>query len=359
MAKLTKLLTATDEIRKTFTMIPNSISYEYNLSAKAWGLLIKILMLPDDWDFSESGLSKHFKDSRDSIASGLRELEAAGYLYREQRRVNGRLGSSDYTVSDVPRRDFMNAYYERERKKKGREQLSELPELNLPNAFEQSAPWQGAPLLEIPTTGAPSTESAHNNIYTNNTLKNNRFNNSSQCKKGADAPGDFATQNFLDNETGGLGEALAESSLSVSTPPVPAQSETALSETDRVLKQLKKKYKSAFVDYALELSQDKDDSIAYMKSVLRDWKKQNLKSIQEVQRYVSSFEDEKVPDLTISSYVTAKPIRRVEQTPSWLHQEQKHYDANRQLSAEEQQAVDRMKQMQSDLLDQYAANLPF
>lgn len=359
MAKLTKLLTATDEIRKSFTMIPNCISYEHGLSAKAWGLLIKILMLPDDWDFSESGLATHFKDSRDSIGSGLRELEAAGYLYREQRRVNGRLGSSDYTVSDVPRRDFMNAYYERERKKKGKTAPAPLPELDLPNAFEQmtsAQPYQCAPLLEIPTTGAPSTECAHNNIINNTTLKNNKFNNSGRVAHCADR-----TENGCSSKTGALGEAL-ESSAEVLPPVFELQSNhepdfNFINEKD--LKTLKKRYKSAFVNYALELSQDKEKPLIYAKALLNDWKKQKLQTIEEVQRYVSSFEDDKAPDLTIRSFATGKAIRRVEQAPDWLNQEQKAYDANRKLTAEEQQTVERMKQMQSQMLDQITANLPF
>lgn len=363
MAKLTKLLTATDEIRKSFTMIPNCISYEHSLSAKAWGLLIKILMLPDDWDFSEAGLATHFKDSRDSIASGLRELEAAGYLYREQRRINGRLGSSDYTVSDVPRRDFMNAYYERERKKKGKAPLPELPELNLSNAFEQmtsAQPYQCAPLLEIPTTGAPSTECAHNNIINNTTLKNNKFNNSGRVAHDAER-----IENCCSSKTGGVGEAKAESTPDV-LPLVSVCASTHEPDfnfiNEKDLKTLKKRYKSAFVNYALELSQDKEKPLVYAKALLNDWKKQNLQTIQEVQRYVASFEDEKAPALTIKPYVS-KP-RRVEQIPDWLGQEQQAYDANRQFTPEEQQRVARMQQLQSNLLDHQAianaeAKLPF
>ncbi len=365
MAKLTKLLTATDEIRKSFTMIPNCISYEHGLSAKAWGLLIKILMLPDDWDFSESGLATHFKDSRDSIGSGLRELEAAGYLYREQRRVNGRLGSSDYTVSDVPRRDFMNAYYERERKKKGKTASAPLPELDLPNAFEQmtsAQPYQCAPLLEIPTTGAPSTECAHNNIINNTTLKNNKFNNSGRVAHDAER-----IENCCSSKTGALGEAKAESSAEVLAPVSSVCASTHEPDfnfiNEKDLKTLKKRYKSAFVNYALELSQDKEKPLIYAKALLNDWKKQNLQTIQEVQRYVASFEDEKAPDLTIKSYSTGRTIRR-EQTPDWLNQEQPSYDANRQFTVEEQQRVARMQQLQSNLLDHQAianaeAKLPF
>lgn len=341
-----------------FTQIPNAISFDENLSMKGFGLLMKLLILSeiDDWEFSEMGLVKNTGWGRTTVRSALKELEELGYLVRTQPREGaGRFGKVEWHIFESPIKVSQTG------------EVTEI-ECELPNAFEMpnfgdkqvlssTAPELGYPMSQNQTSGVTTSE--HRTQYNTITIKdfNDIKHNNLQC--GAGAPGAFATEDGLNNETGGLGEALAESSPSVSTPPVPAQSETALSETDRVLKQLKKKYKSAFVDYALELSQDKDDSIAYMKSVLRDWKKQNLKSIQEVQRYVSSFEDEKTPDLTIKSYVAGRVIRRYEQTPDWLGQEQKHYDANRQLSAEEQQAVDRMKQMQSDLLDQYAANLPF
>lgn len=335
-----------------FTQIPNEISFDENLSLKGFGLLIKLLILSDidDWEFSEMGLVKNTGWGRTTVRSALKELEDLGYLVRTQSRESGgRFGQIEWHIFEAPVKVAPSG------------EVTEL-QLDLPNAFElpnfsdkqvlsNTAPELGYPMSENRTSGAQT--SVHRTQYNTITIKdfNDIKHNNLQC--GAGAPRAEGTGQSLLNETGGLGEALAESSPSVSTnPPVP-------SEEERTIKMLKKKYKSAFVEYALELSKDKDDSIAYMKSVLRDWKKQNLKSIQEVQRYVSSFEDEKVPDLTISSYVTGKPIRRVEQTPSWLHQEQKQYDANRQLTVEEQQAVDRMKTMQSELLDQYAANLPF
>ncbi len=63
-----------------------------------------ILSLPDDWHYSIRGLAKISKESPDSIGSGLKELEAAGYLTRRQLRgKRGRMGEIEYTFYEEPR----------------------------------------------------------------------------------------------------------------------------------------------------------------------------------------------------------------------------------------------------------------
>ncbi len=63
-----------------------------------------ILSLPDDWHYSIRGLAKISKESSDSVASGLKELEEAGYLSRKQLRgPNGRMGEIEYTFYETPR----------------------------------------------------------------------------------------------------------------------------------------------------------------------------------------------------------------------------------------------------------------
>ena len=63
-----------------------------------------MLSLPDNWEFSETGLCSIFKkDGRDSIRSGLKELEENGYLVRSRiRDDSGKLTSVEWTVSDRP-----------------------------------------------------------------------------------------------------------------------------------------------------------------------------------------------------------------------------------------------------------------
>ena len=55
-----------------FTIITNSIFMDKSLSLKAKGLLCQLLSLPDDWNFSETGLTKGVSNGRDSIRSAIK-----------------------------------------------------------------------------------------------------------------------------------------------------------------------------------------------------------------------------------------------------------------------------------------------
>ena len=73
------------------------------ISFKAKGLLSMFLSLPKDWNYSVSGLAAISKEGKDGILSGLKELEAAGYLERHRYRSDrGRLGDSEYVIYEVP-----------------------------------------------------------------------------------------------------------------------------------------------------------------------------------------------------------------------------------------------------------------
>lgn len=90
--------------RKTnFTIIGNTGLKDKRLSLKAKGLLAYMLSLPDDWKFYETELIEHSTDKRDSVRTGLQELEKLGYLVRIQTRAErGKFGKKDWQVSDEP-----------------------------------------------------------------------------------------------------------------------------------------------------------------------------------------------------------------------------------------------------------------
>ena len=86
-----------------FTVVDNEILKNNKLSLKAKGLLVILLSLPDDWEFSVSGLSSLSKDGRDSTRSTLKELENNGYLKMEQtKNDDGMFGKVVYNVYEVP-----------------------------------------------------------------------------------------------------------------------------------------------------------------------------------------------------------------------------------------------------------------
>ena len=92
------------EKNRNYTVMSNIHLRDQNLSLKAKGLLSLLLSLPDDWHYSIRGLAKISKESPDGISSGLKELEAAGYLTRRQLRgERGRMGETEYTIYEEPR----------------------------------------------------------------------------------------------------------------------------------------------------------------------------------------------------------------------------------------------------------------
>lgn len=88
--------------KRNFTALDNDIFKNRDLSMKAKGLLCTLLSLPDDWEYSISGLASLSKDGKSSIRSTLNELEEMGYFTREERRVNGQFKGYDYIIYEEP-----------------------------------------------------------------------------------------------------------------------------------------------------------------------------------------------------------------------------------------------------------------
>lgn len=65
---------------RDFTVVPNILLRDKRLSYKAKGIFLQIISVPEDWNFSVKGLTQLAKESTGAVTSGLRELEACGYL---------------------------------------------------------------------------------------------------------------------------------------------------------------------------------------------------------------------------------------------------------------------------------------
>ena len=87
-----------------FTILPNSLIRNPELSLRDMGLLCYILSLPPDWEFSVNGLDVIIqKNGASSVRAGVRALEKADYLRRTQiRGIDGRILYHQWTVSDIP-----------------------------------------------------------------------------------------------------------------------------------------------------------------------------------------------------------------------------------------------------------------
>ena len=112
------------ERNANYTVMCNHHLRDKGLSLKAKGLLSQMLSLPEEWDYTLSGLAAINKASKDAIRTAVQELGSAGYIIRRQTQDDtGKFASNEYIIHEQP-------------------------------VQEQSAP----PLLDFPTTENPSLE---------------------------------------------------------------------------------------------------------------------------------------------------------------------------------------------------------
>lgn len=103
MAKIKK------HYEKRYTVTDNQLIEDNRLSWKARGIFTYLWAQSDDWDFYEVEVTKHAPDGRDSLRTGLKELERFGYLKRTIKRDKGRFNKYDWILSDTPMLDFPNS----------------------------------------------------------------------------------------------------------------------------------------------------------------------------------------------------------------------------------------------------------
>ena len=141
---------------KNYTVMSNEhlLFTKPPMSLKAKGLLSMFLALPDDWNYSISGLSSICKESRDCIRSTMDELKTHGYLDVE--KINGENGRFTYIYH----------IFERSQKK--------LPDTENPH-LENPIPEDPIPANPIPEDPIPE-DPTQLNIKEINTNKQNTNN---------------------------------------------------------------------------------------------------------------------------------------------------------------------------------------
>ena len=91
------------ERNKGYTVMSNYHLRDKSLSLKAKGLLSQILSLPEDWDYTLSGLCYINRESKDAIRSAVNELERAGYIERHQTTdEGGKFSGNEYIIHEQP-----------------------------------------------------------------------------------------------------------------------------------------------------------------------------------------------------------------------------------------------------------------
>lgn len=71
--------------REGFTVLPTRTLRDNRLSLKTRAILAIMVSLPDDWDYTVSGLAAICGVGKDAVRTSLFELESCGYLTRAQR----------------------------------------------------------------------------------------------------------------------------------------------------------------------------------------------------------------------------------------------------------------------------------
>ena len=88
-----------------FTTIDNGIFQDRRLSNSARGLLVLMLSLPDDWDYSINGLIAICKEGRCAVRNSLKELKDLGYLKINKilpNKTNSNVFEYEYVIYEKP-----------------------------------------------------------------------------------------------------------------------------------------------------------------------------------------------------------------------------------------------------------------
>lgn len=86
-----------------FVQIDRRVFEDHSLSWKAKGILGYLLSKPDNWKIYIADLAKKAKDGRDSVRTGLKELEERGYVQKVRMRTeNGKFAGWEYQVFETP-----------------------------------------------------------------------------------------------------------------------------------------------------------------------------------------------------------------------------------------------------------------
>ena len=89
-----------------YTIMSNYHLRDNRLSMKAKGLMSVMLSLPPEWDYSLRGLASISRESVNSIAAMVKELEECGYIERyQERNANGKMGGAVYNLYEKPKND--------------------------------------------------------------------------------------------------------------------------------------------------------------------------------------------------------------------------------------------------------------
>ena len=91
------------EHRADFLSIQNDAARDERLSLAARGLLLYILSMADDWQFSINGLAKQLGIGRNQVVNLTKELQAAGYIsIKRETAKGGKFSGAEWIIREKP-----------------------------------------------------------------------------------------------------------------------------------------------------------------------------------------------------------------------------------------------------------------
>ena len=92
-----------NKTKGNFVMVSKEILKDSRLKLRERGLLITLLSLKDDWDFSIRGLAAILPDGRDAIDKSFKKLIELGYVsIKPVRGENGTFAGNDVEIFEIP-----------------------------------------------------------------------------------------------------------------------------------------------------------------------------------------------------------------------------------------------------------------
>ena len=92
------------EERQFYTIVDGRAINDAELSTEALGLLVRMLSLSEEWEFSIEGLVTRFGIGRKTLLRNIKELKAGGYLEINQAKNKaGKFSTREWHIYEVPR----------------------------------------------------------------------------------------------------------------------------------------------------------------------------------------------------------------------------------------------------------------
>lgn|SRR5574344_1599221 len=91
-----------NSLKKNFSIVPNELILDRNISPKARFLFVWMASKPDDWNFYMDNMSKESGLSPDVVRKCIKELIKRGWLYQGKQKNTGKFGSIEYELFASP-----------------------------------------------------------------------------------------------------------------------------------------------------------------------------------------------------------------------------------------------------------------